>query len=1144
MKKLSLTLIGVLFLCSLFAKQIDVRTAQTVAQTFLSGNTTLRSTPSLNLVYTDKDQTLLRSGQAENYYYVFNIGNNNGFIIISADDVNVPVIGYSLQGSYDPTNLPPNFNAWMEGVRMGTKESISKGETPNEKVKSDWENLQAGKLPMRTRATSAAPLLKTAWHQGSPYNNMISLGENGQKCVTGCVATAIAQIMKHHNYPRSGIKATDAYITRTMKYRVPSIDLTKTVYKWGDMLNTYYATNSTTNQRNAVAELVYHCGAALRMDYTISESAAYDFDVLRAMVENFGYDPGIRQINRFATGSDDAWKSILKHEIDNNRPVYYSGQNAAGNSGHAWVCDGYDANGFMSFNWGWGSYSSYYDIDANSYKKDQIAIIEIKPKSTNSSCPMPTGLHANYWYITHNSATLAWNAVSGAQSYSLQYRKGSETTWITAGTVTGTTYNLTGLSPATVYLWQVRANCSSSSSSAYTAFSFTTTPTPSVCAMRYEPNETMATAYPINTNVTYSAGIAKCYDQDYYKFTLTTAQDVVVTLQNLPLDYDLKVYNASGRELGISATKSLDDEIVVLNNLAAGTYYVLVVGYGPARDVTNCYNLRVTATAPLPACVNNYEPNDTRAKAYPIRTNVTYNAGIASATDEDYYRFTLTATQSIEVMLQNLPKNYDLKIYNSSGTQIGSSTNGATSNEKITLNNLISGTYYVCVYGSTSSDYDTKNCYSLQVTPITQSCEIPVGSRATHITDTEAILKWTRQSSATPNNFTLQYKTIDASSWTTVSDTYPTVQYRLTGLKPSTSYIWQVKTNCSSTVTSPYAISTFTTEAAASPCVNNYEPNNTRATAYPININQTYSAGIGSSADEDYYKFTLSETGYIAVTLSNYYKDYRVTVSMESGNTLNGFTTNENGEGAVVFHKLTAGTYVIHIRPLNGNFNLRKCYDLKVTTTPIGSACVNNYEPNETSSDAYPINFNQTYSAGISSSADNDFYKFTLSNTGNVTVTLSNLPYSCSLYIYKDYTYGNPYATDNSAYLDDKNLVLNNLPPATYYIRVVGFGYDLQKCYNLRVSTTTTRSTIDEEPSELNESLSIYPNPVGDILYVKSGSATIKNVTLTNMSGITIRKKAYEGNSADIYMRDLPAGVYIVTVETDQGITTKRIQKQ
>ncbi len=342
----------------------------------------------------------------------------------------------------------------------------------------------------------------------------------------------------------------------------------------------------------------------------------------------------------------------------------------------------------------------------------------------SGECNTPTGLSASN--IAGNSATLRWNTVTGAQSYTVEYKTSTTTAWrVATSSNTGTSYNLTGLTSGTTYNWRVKTNCSSTNSSAYAQSSFTTTVV-SACVNNYEPNETLSAARAISTNVVYNAGIGSSTDQDYYKFTINGTNNVVITLQNLPKDYDLELLNSSGTVLSRSSAGGTSNETITYNNLAAGTYYIRVYGYSGNFDLNTCYALKVAATAVTSACVNNYEPNETLSAARAISTNITYNAGIGSSTDKDYYKFTINTVSNIVVTLQNLPKDYDLQLLNSSGTVLGRSSYGGTSNETITLNNLAAGTYYVYVYGY-SGNFDLSTCYALRVSSTTASSDEVTG---------------------------------------------------------------------------------------------------------------------------------------------------------------------------------------------------------------------------------------------------------------------------------------------------------------------------------------------------------------------------------------------------------------------------------
>ncbi|WP_128331691.1 S8 family serine peptidase [Apibacter sp. HY039] len=327
-----------------------------------------------------------------------------------------------------------------------------------------------------------------------------------------------------------------------------------------------------------------------------------------------------------------------------------------------------------------------------------------------SNCSAPTGLKAER--TTSSGTILKWNAIAGAGNYTVEYKKASSASWSVALT-NDNSYTLTGLQSDTSYDWRIKANCSSGSSSNYSQSNFKTLTVVS-CIQNYEPNESFTTAAPINTNTNYYAGIGSATDKDYYKFTISAVSNIVATLANLPKDYDLKIYNSSFIQIGSSTKSGTSSESITLNNLPAGTYYVLVYGYNGNFDLSQCYHLKVSTTPVTSSCINNYEPNESFATAVALRTNTTYSAGIGSATDKDYYKFILGSKSNINITLQNLPKDYDLKLYNSSKTQIGSSTFSGTTNETIAMNNLAPGTYYILVYGH-AGNFDLSKCYNLRI---------------------------------------------------------------------------------------------------------------------------------------------------------------------------------------------------------------------------------------------------------------------------------------------------------------------------------------------------------------------------------------------------------------------------------------------
>ncbi len=326
-------------------------------------------------------------------------------------------------------------------------------------------------------------------------------------------------------------------------------------------------------------------------------------------------------------------------------------------------------------------------------------------------CNAPAGLNASA--ITSSSATVSWTAVSGAVSYDVDYKLTSSGTWTNAATATTSiTANISGLTASTIYDWRVRTNCSSGSSS-YSAAQFTTTAAQSGCATAYEVNETQATAASIALSTNISAAIGSATDIDYYKVTTTVSSNFSVSLTNLPADYDLYMYNAAGTQIGSSTAGSTTAETITLSTQAAGTYYVKVIGYGGVFSTSVCYNLNVGATSSSCQSVYDNGTNGTTSGAATIPFNTNITGLISPTADIDNYKFVITTAGTITITLTTLPADYDLKLLNSAGTQVGISENGSTTSETISYT-AAAGTYYAQVFGYNGANSAT-NCYTLKV---------------------------------------------------------------------------------------------------------------------------------------------------------------------------------------------------------------------------------------------------------------------------------------------------------------------------------------------------------------------------------------------------------------------------------------------
>lgn len=395
MKKLFIPLILLVSFClTSVAKQIEQDKAEFIAKTFIKRDSSQKRSTSdakLNLIYTAKASNELRSNDKPlAFYYVFNIGDNNGFIIVSADDVNVPIIGYSNEGSYHTENAPDNVRGWMESIEKGMQNAILEGKDASDDVKQKWQAYLSGDTRSLRLGNKVEPLITSQWNQDTPYNNQTPVFE-GNKTYTGCVATAMAQVMRYYEHPKvnAGTATIPSYLSSSLGIQMPAIDLTTQSFDWNNMVDRYgyYNPSATPQQNEAVAKLMYYCGSSVKMDYGIvgsGGSGAVSRYVADALYDYFDYDKDIVYKARYSSSITgeiprSEWISSIQNELDNQRVVYFSVRSAVG--GHAIICDGYDENDLVHFNFGWGGYqNAFYDIDAPlEYVRDHAAIMNIKP---------------------------------------------------------------------------------------------------------------------------------------------------------------------------------------------------------------------------------------------------------------------------------------------------------------------------------------------------------------------------------------------------------------------------------------------------------------------------------------------------------------------------------------------------------------------------------------------------------------------------------------------------------------------------------------------------------------------------------------------------------------------------------------------
>ncbi|MCI5058361.1 MAG: thiol protease/hemagglutinin PrtT [Flavobacteriales bacterium] len=338
-------------------------------------------------------------------FHVVNV-NNDGFVVVAADNEVKPILGYSTNGQFDPNNIPVQLqdliNSWQEGIEREIKDAI-----PASTYTSNlWTQALQGSFS-GSRSGSVAPLTTTTWNQWPRYNKFCPGG-----APTGCVATAVAQIMKYHNHPPQG---SGSHSYTHPDYGTLSANFGATSYDWSVMPNKL-TSSSSQNEIDEVAKVNYHIGVSLDMDYGPNGSATYSYKVRNALKDHFNYKNSVSLKYRYSY-SLSSWKNMLKNELDNNRVVYHSGFCPDPAAGHAFVIDGYDTNDMFHVNWGWGgSYNGYFEINnlnpgsTYTWNQSQKAIIGIEPIQMTLDLKLAdeTLYHRD---TTYNDTTLVWDTV-------------------------------------------------------------------------------------------------------------------------------------------------------------------------------------------------------------------------------------------------------------------------------------------------------------------------------------------------------------------------------------------------------------------------------------------------------------------------------------------------------------------------------------------------------------------------------------------------------------------------------------------------------------------------------------------------------------------------------------------------------------
>ena len=354
MKKLFLSLCLAAFIGSLMAGPVDQQQAKKAGAKFLSTTVLNQKNADIQL-----DLVSIVANRDAVDYYVFNVANGEGFVIVAGDDRVRPILAYSTTGKYNPNDVADGFQYTLNGFRQEIQyvRENNLGATPD--IVAEWNNVtKTGSLSRGHRAQAVVgPLCQTLWNQNYPWNSQCPADPEGDGgyVYAGCAATAMGQVMKFWDWPAVG-NSSHSYNPDGYDQQVGNFSDTE--YHFEQMP---LALDSTSSEEEIyyVAQLLHHLGIALDMQYSPAGSGASAFSVYTAFPGYFRYSCDFIEINAgdLIPGygyTNEEWAQMLKNGgLDEQIPIFYSGSDDGGAGGHAFVCDGYDENDYFHFNWGW-----------------------------------------------------------------------------------------------------------------------------------------------------------------------------------------------------------------------------------------------------------------------------------------------------------------------------------------------------------------------------------------------------------------------------------------------------------------------------------------------------------------------------------------------------------------------------------------------------------------------------------------------------------------------------------------------------------------------------------------------------------------------------------------------------------------------
>ena len=307
--------------------------------------------PYMNNVQAAASQRQARAGSVDQPVYIFSRGAGEGFVIVSGDNSLPLVLGVADSGDWVEEEMPPLLLQWVKMYEHYVDSVQANGGAPARAARAS------------VYPKSISPLLTSHWHQSAPYNNRCpQRADGGGRAVTGCVATAMSEVMYYYKHPARGTGSHTYSDVKGCKETLTA-DFSTHTYEWDYMLDSYAGVNYSARQAQAVALLASDCGISVEMQYGVEASGAESVRQPYALFNYFGYDPGMRMVYRDFYHRSEL-HAMIRNELAASRPVLCSAHDSGG--GHAFVIDGYDNQGLYHINWGWGGWcNGYYNIDSD-----------------------------------------------------------------------------------------------------------------------------------------------------------------------------------------------------------------------------------------------------------------------------------------------------------------------------------------------------------------------------------------------------------------------------------------------------------------------------------------------------------------------------------------------------------------------------------------------------------------------------------------------------------------------------------------------------------------------------------------------------------------------------------------------------------